>query len=103
MWRNLRPSRPLVPISSYYRGPPPADSAFGSEPIGQIGLHHPREIVRVERDYSGGELIQFAPVYPLELEGRVRPGQFLCSRETRDQTNYLGDGYAILGDHQFNQ
>lgn len=36
-----------------------------------MGLHHPREIVRIERDYSGGEIIQFAPVYPLELEGRV--------------------------------
>lgn len=62
----------MIPFSSYYRGPPPADAAYGSEPIGQIGLHHPREIVRIERDYSGGELIQFAPVYPLELDGRVR-------------------------------
>ncbi|KAF8991961.1 hypothetical protein BDZ89DRAFT_973608 [Hymenopellis radicata] len=34
-----------------------------------IGVHHPREIIRVERDYAGGELIQFAL---LELEGRVR-------------------------------
>ncbi|EEB87122.1 hypothetical protein MPER_15657, partial [Moniliophthora perniciosa FA553] len=37
---------------------------------GQIGVHHPREVLRVERDYTGGELIQFAPIYPLELEGR---------------------------------
>jgi hypothetical protein len=37
-----------------------------------MGVHHPREILRVERDYTGGELIQFAPIYPLELEGRVR-------------------------------
>ncbi len=66
-----RTSRPLIPHSSYYFGPPPIDSAYGSSPVGQIGLHHPREIVRIERDYSGGEIIQFAPVYPLELEGRV--------------------------------
>jgi hypothetical protein len=72
-------SRSLVPKSSYYFGPPPPGSAYGSHPIGQIGLHHPREIVRVERDYTGGELIQFAPIYPLELEGRITPTQFLES------------------------
>jgi hypothetical protein len=35
-------------------------------------VHHPREILRIERDYTGGEVIQFSPSYPLELEGRVR-------------------------------
>ncbi|EIM83321.1 uncharacterized protein STEHIDRAFT_83350 [Stereum hirsutum FP-91666 SS1] len=69
--------RRLIPVSSYYYGPPPIDAAFGTDPIGQIGRHHPREIVRVERDYTGGELVQFAPVYPLELEGRITPTQFL--------------------------
>jgi hypothetical protein len=39
--------------------------------VGIIGIHHPREIIRVERDYSSGEIIQFAPIYPMELEGRV--------------------------------
>ncbi len=39
--------------------------------MGQIGVHHPREIVRVERDYTGGEIVQFSSTYPLELEGRV--------------------------------
>ena len=41
--------------------------------VGQIGVHHPREIIRIERDYTGGEVVQFAPIYPLELEGRVSP------------------------------
>ncbi|KAG6849802.1 hypothetical protein H0H93_005052 [Arthromyces matolae] len=63
-------TRPLIPKSSYYFGPPPSDSAFYTPPIGHIGLHHPREIVRIERDYTGGELVQFAPIYPVELEGR---------------------------------
>ncbi|KAF8213751.1 Golgin subfamily A member 7/ERF4 family-domain-containing protein, partial [Mycena galopus ATCC 62051] len=72
-------ARALIPKSSYYFGPPPSDSAYGTQPIGQIGLHHPREILRVERDYTGGELIQFAPIYPLELEGRITPTQFLES------------------------
>ncbi|KAJ6626977.1 Golgin subfamily A member 7/ERF4 family-domain-containing protein, partial [Mycena sp. CBHHK59/15] len=72
-------ARALIPKSSYYFGPPPSDSAYGSHPVGQIGIHHPREILRVERDYTGGELIQFAPIYPLELEGRITPTQFLES------------------------
>ncbi|KAF9480420.1 hypothetical protein BDN70DRAFT_877556 [Pholiota conissans] len=72
-------SRPLIPKSSYYFGPPGPDSAYGTPPVGQIGVHHPREVLRVERDYTGGELIQFAPIYPLELEGRLTPTQFLES------------------------
>lgn len=58
--------------------------------MGEIGYHFPREVIRVERDYSGGELVQyvelsrghhwpvanhyqhrFYPTYPLEFEGRV--------------------------------
>ncbi|THH13204.1 hypothetical protein EW146_g6987 [Bondarzewia mesenterica] len=70
-------SRRLIPISSYYFGPPPMDSAYGTEPTGQIGVHHPREIVRIERDYSAGEIAQFSATYPLELEGRITPTQFL--------------------------
>jgi hypothetical protein len=66
-----RRSRSLVPKSSYYFGPPGPDTAYGTAPVGQIGVHHPREILRVERDYTGGELIQFAPIYPIELDGRV--------------------------------
>ncbi|KAF7367427.1 Golgin a7 [Mycena sanguinolenta] len=76
---NSSRARALIPKSSYYFGPPPSDSAYGTRPIGQIGVHHPREILRVERDYTGGELIQFAPIYPLELEGRITPTQFLES------------------------
>jgi len=72
--RVSRSSKRLIPVSSYYFGPPPSDTAFRTDPIGQIGIHHPREIVRIERDYSGGEIIQFSAVYPLEFEGRV------CSR-----------------------
>jgi len=68
--------RPLIPHSSYYFGPPPSDSAYGTRPVGHIGVHHPREIVRIERDYVGGELIQFSPIFPLELEGRITPTQF---------------------------
>lgn len=83
----------LGPKSSYYQGPPPQNSAFGTAPVGVIGRDKPREIIRsvkaktqgvatmwwligtsfcrVERDYTGGELCQFHPTFPLELEGRV--------------------------------
>jgi len=74
-----RPMKRSVPVSSYYYGPPPADSAYFTPPMGQIGVHHPREIVRVERDYSGGEIVQFASTFPMELEGRITPTQFLES------------------------
>jgi len=72
-------SKRLIPKSAYYYGPPPIHSAFGTEPIGHIGVHHPREVVRIERDYTGGELIQFAHVYPLEFEGRISATRFLES------------------------
>ncbi|CAE6504196.1 unnamed protein product [Rhizoctonia solani] len=68
-------TRRVIPHSSYYNGPPPLDSAYGSDPLGQIGVHYPREILRIERDYSGGELCQFHPTFPLELEGRITPVQ----------------------------
>lgn len=69
--------RPLIPHSSYYYGPPASDSAYGTPPVGQIGVHHPREIVRIERDYAGGELTQFSSIYPIELDGRITPTQFM--------------------------
>ncbi|TFK19902.1 hypothetical protein FA15DRAFT_155041 [Coprinopsis marcescibilis] len=78
--------RPLVPKSSYYFGPPGPESAYGTPPMGRIGIHHPREILRVERDYTGGEVIQFAPIYPLELENRITPTQFLESMNTINET-----------------
>lgn len=38
-----------------------------------IGINKPREVVRVERDYTGGELPFFWSGWIFELEGRVRP------------------------------
>jgi len=64
------------PRSSYYWGPPEAGRAFGTAPVGVIGRDKPREIIRVERDYGAGELCQFHPAFPLELEGRLSPTVF---------------------------
>ena len=71
--------RHVVPISAYRLGPPPEDSAYFTPPVGQIGVHRPREIVRVERDYTGGEVVQFSSAYPTDLEGRVSFSTFACS------------------------
>ena len=45
---------------------------FGTPPTGTLGRHRPREYIRIDRDYSAGELCQFNSGYPVELEGRVR-------------------------------
>lgn len=87
--------RPLVPHSTYYFGPPPSDSAYGTPPVGQIGVHHPREVVRVERDYVGGELIQFSPVFPLELEGRVRSSRTCMGDMGRSCFTVLGRSHRL--------
>jgi hypothetical protein len=47
------------------------ESVYGTAPVGVIGKHKPREVIRVERDYSGGELCQFWSGWIWELEGRV--------------------------------
>ncbi|KAJ9474013.1 Ras modification protein ERF4 [Pseudozyma hubeiensis] len=64
------------PTSSYYFGPPDSTRAFGEPITGKPGVHLPKEIVRIERDYSSGELPQFHSSFPLELEGRISPTTF---------------------------
>lgn len=44
---------------------------WGTSPVGVIGTHKPREILRIDRDYTGGETCQFSSVWPEELAGRV--------------------------------
>ncbi|KAH8925878.1 hypothetical protein BT69DRAFT_1279332 [Atractiella rhizophila] len=52
-------------------------SPFGTKPVGKIGVHKPREIIRVERDYSvGSEGCQFWSGWLSELEGRITPTEF---------------------------
>ncbi|GAA5916386.1 ERF4 family protein [Sporobolomyces salmoneus] len=51
-----------------------SESVFGSPPQGIIGTTVPREIVRIERDYSSGTgTTQFWAGWIWELEGRVSP------------------------------
>ncbi len=47
------------PKSSYSTSALPSSMlVYGTEPTGTIGVHWPREIVRIERDWSGGEVCQ---------------------------------------------
>ncbi|KAK9897427.1 hypothetical protein P389DRAFT_142731 [Cystobasidium minutum MCA 4210] len=50
---------------------------FGTDPVGTIGVHKPREIIRLDRDYTSGEICQFWSGFPIELEGRITATQHL--------------------------
>jgi len=96
----IRPSQqplsvPKPPKSSYYMGPPLGPSVYGTPPVGQLGLHHPREIVRIERDYDNGELVQFSSAYPMELQGRITPTVFLETINVLNET--LIKAYSVSG------
>jgi hypothetical protein len=90
---NGQAKRGGVPVSSYRFGPA-HDSAYSGPPMGRIGVHHPREIVRVERDYTGGEIVQFSSAFPMELEGRVSlPGLYHAMRHA-DISFYIHADHA---------
>nr|XP_031859061.1 uncharacterized protein CI109_005567 [Kwoniella shandongensis]KAA5526133.1 hypothetical protein CI109_005567 [Kwoniella shandongensis] len=65
-----------TPRSSYPRGALPPNSYYHQPVTGTVGQHLPKEIVRVDRDWSGGEVCQFETFFPMELEGRISPKQF---------------------------
>jgi hypothetical protein len=54
----------------------PREEVFRTGPVGIIGKHRPREIVRIERDYAAGEtVVQYWAGSLPELDGRVTPTQ----------------------------
>lgn len=106
-WTATQPVQRGPPKSSYYTGPPPPGSAFGTPPLAIIGKHWPREMVRIERDYtmSACHVPQFYTSFPLELEGRLTPTQFtelindinaLCIRANNAAWAALDNGLAVL-------
>ncbi|GAA5854072.1 hypothetical protein JCM9279_004372 [Rhodotorula babjevae] len=52
------------------------ESVFGTAPVGIVGKTRPREVIRVERDYSAGETCQMWSGWVYELEGRVSPTDY---------------------------
>ncbi|WVW86618.1 hypothetical protein I302_108671 [Kwoniella bestiolae CBS 10118] len=65
------------PRSYYALQALPPHSYFHQPITGTIGKHLPKEVIRIDRDWSGGEVCQFDTVYPMELEGRIKPNQML--------------------------
>lgn len=58
----------------------------------------------MERDYTGGELIQFAAIYPLELEGRVRFLLSICHVIFKfELLEWTDDTNSVSGVHQCDQ
>ncbi|RIB09327.1 Golgin subfamily A member 7/ERF4 family-domain-containing protein [Gigaspora rosea] len=46
----------------------------------------PKQIIRIERDYTRGEMCQFQSAFPLEIDGRINPRQF---QQTINRLNEL--------------
>lgn len=67
---------------------------FGTPPVGIIGVHKPREIIRLDRDYSSGEICQFWSGFPIELEGRV------SSFEASHFSAYINTDCAAISGHR---
>ncbi|CAJ0643838.1 953_t:CDS:2, partial [Entrophospora sp. SA101] len=49
-------------------------------------LHIMLTLVRIERDFTRGELCQFQTAFPLEIDGRIEPRRF---QKTIDKLNEL--------------
>ena len=66
---NAGRDEPVLP--AFDDNPHVPRAAFSGDPMGVIGKDLPREVVRVQRDWSGGEIIQFQSLFPPEFEARV--------------------------------
>ncbi|CAG8641811.1 508_t:CDS:1 [Racocetra fulgida] len=60
-------SLPTSPSDPYKTAPPETLTST----INTSKLIVPKRIVRIERDYSRGEMCQFRTTFPIEIEGRV--------------------------------
>lgn len=49
--------------SGYSRSAVPGESYFGQPVTGTIGQHLPKEVIRVERDWTGGEVCQWVDIH----------------------------------------
>ncbi|RSH93676.1 hypothetical protein EHS25_006323 [Saitozyma podzolica] len=81
--------------SAYSRTALPGRSYFNQPVTGSIGAHLPKEIVRIERDWSGGEVCQFETGFPMELEGRITPAQFHTFVTSLNA--HLSSAYSLRG------
>ncbi|KAJ9101042.1 hypothetical protein QFC21_003260 [Naganishia friedmannii] len=74
---NEAASNIYPPHSSYsVSALPQGAQNFGTSPSGIVGQHFPKEIIRIERDWTTGEVCHFHSSFPMELEGRITPIEF---------------------------
>ncbi|CAG8458762.1 2428_t:CDS:2 [Gigaspora rosea] len=64
----------------------PSPSETLTSTINTSKIITPKRIIRIERDYSRGELCQFRTTFPTEIDGRITPIQF---RQTINRLNEL--------------
>ncbi|KAM0788917.1 hypothetical protein ACM66B_002996 [Microbotryomycetes sp. NB124-2] len=57
-------------------GEPSRLHVFGTRQKGVIGRDKPRAVVRIERDYTSGEVVQFFGGWMWEFESRITPRQY---------------------------
>ncbi|KAK4683549.1 hypothetical protein P7C73_g6696, partial [Tremellales sp. Uapishka_1] len=83
------------PRSNYPQSATPGGGAsyFGTSITGIIGRDLPKEMFRIERDWSGGEVCQFYSTFPMELEGRISPLQFQAF--INDLNGHLVEAYSL--------
>ncbi|KAL1413807.1 hypothetical protein Q8F55_001591 [Vanrija albida] len=84
-----------APRSSVPHAAASSNTYYGQPPTGTIGRDLPKEIVRVERDYSLGDICQISTNFPVELDGRVTPTDFAKFVEAVNEP--LRDAYSVSG------
>lgn len=47
-----------------------------SSNVSTSGITTPKRIIRIDRDYTSGELCQFQTAFPVEIDGRITPRRF---------------------------
>ncbi|TXT15504.1 hypothetical protein VHUM_00007 [Vanrija humicola] len=83
------------PRSSVPHAAASTNTYYGQPPTGTIGRDLPKEIVRVERDYSLGDICQFTTNFPIEIDGRVTPTEFAKFVEAVNEP--LREAYSVSG------
>ncbi|CAG8536452.1 12193_t:CDS:2 [Ambispora leptoticha] len=65
----------LAEVDPSVQGLPTQDTRSSSRST-SAQIPTPKQIIRIDRDYSRGELCQFYTAFPLEIDGRVTPRVF---------------------------
>ncbi|BEJ14821.1 hypothetical protein CspHIS471_0405880 [Cutaneotrichosporon sp. HIS471] len=84
-----------TPRSSVPQPGQPNSTYYGQPPTGIIGRDLPKEIVRVDREWSLGDICQFSTAFPLELETRLDAATYTKFIESINVP--LREAYSVSG------